>query len=188
LCAALGLQSLSGVDATALIQPSPNALPRSVTAKNASVSDIQTARLIVKNAIAKMTELNKARLAKPAPNNFKLKPGTKLSRRDDVEAPPPLLNVTDEIASAAALLAELDTEPLSANETSNAHSAAGSKRAAAFWMEGITRRGTVPWGNDGSYKVCLARWPLERRGADCDGPRSSEMSSTITVPIRLASG
>ena len=102
-----------------------------------------------------MTELNKARLAKPSRNNFKLQPGTKVSRRDENAPPPPapLLDITDDIARAAALIAELDTDPVS-NTTLDARRAVlNSKRAGAFWMEGIARKGTVPWGNDGSYKV-----------------------------------
>lgn len=96
-----------------------------------------------------MTELKKARLAKPSPNNFKLKPGTKVSRRDDdVPPPPPLLEVTEGIARAAALVAEIDTH-LTANTTH-------SKRAGTFWMQGLAHKGTVPWGNDASYKVGIA--------------------------------
>ncbi|KAK4031703.1 putative LysM domain-containing protein [Parachaetomium inaequale] len=150
LCTLLGLQSLTGL--VSAVPPSHHALHQdsdafhSRRAQNASVSDIQAARQIVKNAIAKMTELNKARLAKPSPNNFKLKPGTKVSKRDDdVPPPPPLLDITDEIARAAALVAEVDTH-LVANTTH-------SKRAGTFWMQGLTHKGTVPWGNDASYKV-----------------------------------
>ncbi len=110
----------------------------------------RAARQIVKNAIAKMTELNKARLAKPARNNFILRPGTKASKRDD-DTPPPLLEITDQIAQAAALLAELDPDP---TVNSTLSSAPPTKRAGSFWMEGIARKGTVPWGNDASYKVC----------------------------------
>ena len=95
-----------------------------------------------------MTELNKARLAKPSPNNFKLKPGTKVSKRDDdVPPPPPLLDITDEIARAAALVAEVDTH-LVANTIH-------SKGAGTFRMQGLTHKGTVPWGNDASYKVSV---------------------------------
>ncbi|KAK0102135.1 hypothetical protein ONS96_006099 [Cadophora gregata f. sp. sojae] len=93
-----------------------------------------------------MTELNKARLAMPARNNFNLKPGTRASKRD-VEQPPPLLNITDQIAQAAALLAEIDTDPsLESNSTLN-------RRAGTFWMEALSRKGTLPWGNDNTYKV-----------------------------------
>jgi hypothetical protein len=116
-----------------------------VAAHNASSSDIEAARQIVKDAIARMTTLNKARLAKPSRNNFKLKPGTKTSKRDETP-PPPLLEITDQIARAAALVAELDVDP-ALNATHVA------KRAGTFWMEGLQHKGTVPWGGDGTYKV-----------------------------------
>lgn len=175
LCALLGLQSLAGL--VSAVPPSHDGLHQdsdvlhtrratifpSVTADNASHSDIQAARQIVKDAIAKMTKLNKARLAKPSPNNFKLKPGTKVSRRDEdaPPPPPPLLDITDEIARAAALIAELDTS-LASNTTLDARRAApNSKRAGAFWMEGLARKGTVPWGNDASYKVGILPSPVD---------------------------
>ncbi|KAL2131840.1 hypothetical protein VTI74DRAFT_4554 [Chaetomium olivicolor] len=118
-----------------------------------------------------MTELNKARLAKPASNNFKLKPGTKVSKRDDdAPPPPPLLDITDEIARAAALVAEVDTA-LAWNTTPNSHLALNSKRAGTFWMEGITHKGTVPWGKDASYKVF--RHVVNDYGADPTGVKDS---------------
>jgi hypothetical protein len=126
-------------------------LSPSVTARNASSNDIDVARKIVKDAIARMTELNKARLAKPYRNNYNLKPGTKVSKRDDGTLPRPLLDVTDEIARAAALIAELDADTAS-DGTSNANPPL-EKRAGTFWMESIARKGSVPWGNDASYKV-----------------------------------
>jgi hypothetical protein len=92
-----------------------------------------------------MTKLNKARLARPSRNNYGLQPGTRLGKRDDTSTRP-LLNITAQIARAAALVAEVDAEPAS-NATRKA------KRAGSFWMEGLERKGTVPWGNDGSYKV-----------------------------------
>lgn len=125
-----------------------------VTAQNASASDIEAARQIVKDAIAKMTVLNKARLDNPSRNNYKLKPGTRTSKRDGETSPPPLLEITTEIAQAAALVAELDVEPAS-NVTQDA---TVQKRAAAFWMEslGSEHKGSVPWGDDKTYRVRIA--------------------------------
>ncbi|KAK3390748.1 pectate lyase superfamily protein-domain-containing protein [Podospora didyma] len=118
-------------------------------AHSASSGDIAAARQIVKNAIAKIPELNKARLAKLFCNNFSLKPGTKISQ-------------------AAALLAELDADP-ALNATSPI-----KKRASSFWMETISREGTVPWGNDTSYKdstqaIQRAVDDGKRCGAKCNG-------------------
>jgi hypothetical protein len=73
---------------------------------------IAKARALVKDAIAKAAVHNKARLDNPSRNQYKLKPGTKIrNRRDqppDTQPAPPLFNVTEEIADAAALLAEYD--------------------------------------------------------------------------------
>jgi N-acyl-D-aspartate/D-glutamate deacylase len=121
------------------------------TADNATSTDIQAARRIVDDAIARMTKLNKARLEKPNRNNFSLKPGTKIKREE--EARSPLLKITDQIAQAAALLADID-----ANSTTLDAGSLHEKRAGTFWMEtvGKARKGSVPWGNDASYRVILS--------------------------------
>jgi hypothetical protein len=118
-------------------------------ASNATVTDIDNARIIIKNAIANMTVLNKARLAHPRRNQYHLKPQATIMSSSP-EAPPPLLNITSEIANAAALLAEVDNGA-KANVTNSARVSAGT-----FWMEGLARKGTVPWGNDASYKACIS--------------------------------
>ena len=136
--------------------------PATPLLKDASASDIEKARKIVEDALAKSAELNAARLANPARNSYKLKPGTVVGgaasrrrgimpRADAVEAPPPLLDITDEIAAAAALVSEADAAESAGNATTHVRrQAAGS---GTFWMEHIVRMGTVPWGDDPSYKV-----------------------------------
>ncbi|KAI0466139.1 glycoside hydrolase family 55 protein [Xylaria cf. heliscus] len=146
------------------VTPRQPSLSSFVTAQNASSSDIEAAREIVKDAIAKMTELNKARLANPRRNNFQLKPGTKTAKRDDNS--PKLLEITDEISRAAALVAEIEASPVS-----NGTSAPIAKRAGTFWMENIAHKGTVPWGNDASYKVF--RNVVTDYGADPTGATDS---------------
>ncbi len=128
-------------------QEQSSSLSRFVTAANASAADIKTARAMIEDAIAKMTKLNKARLDKPARNNYKLKPGTWTSKRS-VEKPPPLLKITDDLARAAALVAELD-----ARNTSSSQSKPVEKRAGSFWLGNLDHKGSVPWGDDKSYKV-----------------------------------
>lgn len=139
----------------ALVTPRQETLPLFVNADNATSSDIEVARAIVKDAIAEMSILNKARLDNPSRNNYSLKPGTKSSKRDDQASPPPLLKVTDEMARAAAMLAELDAGPVS-NVTEN------KKRADPYWMETIARHGSVPWGDDSSYKVRILKPGLKK--------------------------
>ncbi|KAJ2989746.1 hypothetical protein NUW58_g3314 [Xylaria curta] len=152
----------------ALGTPRQASLSPFITAQNASTSDVETARQIVEDAIAKMTELNKARLANPHRNNYRLRPGTKMLKRGN-DARPKLLEITDEIARSAALLAELE-----ADSTLNATfrgPAPLAKRAGTFWMENIASKGTVPWGNDASYKVF--RNVVTDYGADPTGQRDS---------------
>lgn len=126
--------------------------------KNATLSDLERARQVVEDALAESAKRNAARLANPARNQYGLAPGTvvggrrKLRRRDgeaDVP-PPPLLEITPEIAAAAALVAEADAVELAGNATK---SAPVERRAGAFWMESIARKGTSPWGSDPSFKV-----------------------------------
>ncbi|OAA55282.1 Pectin lyase fold/virulence factor [Niveomyces insectorum RCEF 264] len=159
--------------ANALHQPGDHILaPRTSSTSssflsNATTNDINAARSVVKDAIAKMTTLNKARLAKPARNRYGLRPGTKMGKRAATDdAPPPLLVITDEIAQAAALLAEVD-----ALAESNITAPVVSERASAFWMEGISRKGSVPWGNDSGYKVF--RNVVADYGADPSGKKDA---------------
>lgn len=121
--------------------------------KRATSQDLADAREIVANATAEAGRLNKLRLAKPLRNTYGLKPGTtvegsaisaaNVTANQGVKA---LLEITDEIANAAALVAE-----------SSGSSRNVSKRAAAsagtYWMGSIDRRGTVPWGDDPDYVV-----------------------------------
>jgi hypothetical protein len=114
---------------------------------DATEASIDEARMVVQDAIARMTKLNKARLDNPIRGSYKSRPGTNITRSGSEYSP--LLEITKEIAHAAALIAEADMAANLANGTSTlAQQAAGS-----FWMQDIRRQGTVPWGNDPTYKV-----------------------------------
>ncbi|KAH9206003.1 hypothetical protein DL95DRAFT_416922 [Leptodontidium sp. 2 PMI_412] len=64
---------------------------------------------------------------------------------------PRCYEVTEDIAAAAALVAEIDAAAGFRNGTVLPPL---KKRAGeAFWMETISRSGTQPYGGDGSYKV-----------------------------------
>jgi hypothetical protein len=122
--------------------------------KNASLSDIEVARRIVKDAIAEASKLNKARLDHPARNVYKLRPNTHIHKKRHArrnmedDAPPPLLHVTPETAAAAALIAEVDSSMSSTNLFK-------SNAAGSFWMEKIDRKGSHPtsWGGSDGYKI-----------------------------------
>ncbi|KAL4805582.1 pectate lyase superfamily protein-domain-containing protein [Aspergillus unguis] len=114
---------------------------------NATHSDIDEARVIVRDAITAMTKLNKARLDAPIREASRLESSN--LTRTAARAYPPLLQITEEIAHAAALVAESDQAATLANGSSTL-----AKRAAGtFWMQDIKRQGTVPWGDDPQYKV-----------------------------------
>lgn len=120
-----------------------------VPSVNVAAVEIEAARVIVDNAIKEMSKLNKARLENPARNKYTLKPSTLGRKRDDsTDSAPPLLDITSEIARAAALIANVD-----ASSDTSPSSVTVPKRDGRFWMEGLDRKGTVPWGNDTTYKV-----------------------------------
>lgn len=121
--------------------------------KRASPQDLDNARLVVQSALAQSSKLNQARLAKPLRNVYGLRPGTMVGQstapspnitfNSDVT---PLLVITPEIVQAAALVAEADAVANPGNVTKRAVS-------GLYWMEHIARKGTVPWGDDPSYRV-----------------------------------
>ncbi|CAK7219716.1 hypothetical protein SBRCBS47491_003942 [Sporothrix bragantina] len=114
-----------------------------------------------------MTLLNKARLDKPARNRYTLRPDTVVNKRtSQVDATPPLLNITAEIAAAAALLAEVE-----ASGQPDAAVPVIAPRAGRFWMEDFQRKGTVPWGDDPNYKVF--RNVVTDYGADNTGKKDA---------------
>lgn len=120
-----------------------------VPSVNVAAVEIEAARVIVDNAIKEMSKLNKARLENPARNKYTLKSTTLGRKRDDsTDSTPPLLDITSEIARAAALIANVD-----ASSDTSPSSVTVPKRDGRFWMEGLDRKGTVPWGNDTTYKV-----------------------------------
>lgn len=123
--------------------------------KRATPQNIQDAQAIIESAMAESGKLNMARLAKPLRNTYGLRPGTVVggsavtganaTTNQDVT---PLLQLTDAIVEAAALIAETSAVSGIGNMTKRAVAATGT-----YWMGSITRQGTVPWGNDPAYKI-----------------------------------
>ena len=142
-------------------------------AKRATAEELEQARQIVANAIAEAGRLHEARYQRPARNSYRLKPGTVIgngttvlpirrrsrSRRgaNGAEAPPPLLEITEEIARAAALVAEADALAAARSGSfSNVPAGNVTRRqtsAGTFWMQGLARKGRVPWGGNSIYAV-----------------------------------
>lgn len=131
-------------------------------ARRATPSALERARAVVQQAIAESARRNEARYQNPLRNQHRLRPGTVVGgqtvgaerrrrhRRDLGEAPPPLLEITDEIADAAALVAEADALAAGGNNITVSRRQSG---AGSFWMASITRKGIVPWGDNSTYTV-----------------------------------
>ncbi|TPX15620.1 uncharacterized protein E0L32_004318 [Thyridium curvatum] len=141
------------------IVPEPRSVLESAVTpllKRATAKDLQAAREVVKKALSETSRLNKARVAEPLRNKYGLKPGTIVGGGSvpDSAAPtdqgiPPLLVITDEIAAAAALVAEADAMNGWRNVTRRAPAAS----KGTYWMQDLARKGTVPWGNDPNYVI-----------------------------------
>ncbi|KAL4893184.1 pectate lyase superfamily protein-domain-containing protein [Aspergillus ambiguus] len=138
--------------------------------RNATQSDVDKARALVDQAIQEMRIRNKARVMHPIRNSYASNPRTAVTKRDGTtlkpselefllngtvpgyNAPAPaLVNITADIKSAAALLAELEA----VNRISRGPSTPKLKARASSssWMASIGRKGTMPLGPDASYQV-----------------------------------
>lgn len=137
----LGLQCLGAVAGPLPLEEAPR-LRRSTLLASSSDTDVENARLLVQEAIANMTVLNKARIANPMRNQY-----VKGSSSKRATTSSPLLDITSELANAAALVAEADAATSPIATTSRV------KRSGDFWLGNIDHRGTVPWGSDSSYTV-----------------------------------
>jgi hypothetical protein len=95
-----------------------------------------------------------------AAHSYSLKPGTVVGDRtvtkrdgnsaDANAAPaPPLLPITDEIAAAAALVAEADA----AADNTGPPASLLKRGSSSYWMDNLKHLGTSPWGKNSSYKV-----------------------------------
>ncbi|KAL2066965.1 hypothetical protein VTL71DRAFT_1389 [Oculimacula yallundae] len=195
-----------------------SSLPTNITfspsLSNVTSSDLDRARKLVEEAIVNATRLNAARYANPARNRYQLQPGTLLGRRDtlDFTTPPPLLNITDELADAAALVSEAEAMDGLASNASFVRRRAAS---GTFWMEHIAHMGTVAFGESSNYTVFrnvldygakgdntqddtkaikLAMTDGKRCGVKCNGstlknaivyfpPGTYRISSTIPMPF-----
>ncbi|KAH7017946.1 pectate lyase superfamily protein-domain-containing protein [Microdochium trichocladiopsis] len=126
-------------------QNETSALGTLTAAGNTTSSEVDAARKIVQDAIAKMRVLNKARFENPARNRGRYSQDAESRKRQAAESATegfPVLVPTDEMSRAAALLAELEAEPVTLQ-----------KRATTWWMQGLKHLGSVPWGPDASYKT-----------------------------------
>ena len=132
------------------IVPIPDLLDRREEHINASSSEIAIAWNIVRTAQNESARLNGIRMENPARNRY-------WAGRRGWSSPPPLMEVIPEIARAANLLSDLESSSANDYNTSLQRRSLGLPSAGKFWMETLTRRGTVPWGDDANYKVRISR-------------------------------
>jgi hypothetical protein len=196
--AVLGLQVLAQHGHGSHVQVNRHGSKGTDRALNAPPDVLAKARALVKDAIAQAAVRNKARLEHPSRNQYKLKPGTKvLNRRGqppDTQPVPALFNVTEEIADAAALLAEYEAAAeLNATGTVKRDYShidvlhkrqRKEKRAGTWWMGNKEHRGSWPWGNDNSYEVFRdvtdSKWAT-------DGAAKCEPNGLVVCEAPLAS-
>ncbi|KAG8417066.1 hypothetical protein J3459_012773, partial [Metarhizium acridum] len=133
-----------------------------------------------------MTKLNKARVGNPSLNNYMIKPGIQIPKRH-AELAPPLLTITNDLARAAALLAELDAKHLPTN-----HSSPLGKRGGSSWLGILHHEGSVPWGNDSSYKVNFSlkerREDVFRNVQDYEADTTGARDSTKAIQQAIDDG
>ncbi|KAK3175587.1 hypothetical protein K4F52_010138, partial [Lecanicillium sp. MT-2017a] len=152
--AAASPSSASHIDSTTLLASNGT---------HVNAEKLAHARQIVTDAIRKMSISNKARVENPRRNNYSLKPGSLSFRRDDAAAVT-TFTVTDEIAQAAALVAEADAAAQKANGTLfcdyslpehvfKRRTPDQERGSDEYWMARLENLGTQPFGEDISYKV-----------------------------------
>jgi hypothetical protein len=140
---------------------------------NATQADIDRARAIINAAMKELAARNKARIDHPLRNNYQLRPGSGKRKRNDpipVDDAPPLFNVTEDIAAAAALLAEAEAyEEVKKNSTLRRQVKLRRRQnwEGAYWMEGRKKLGSWPFGNNPSNFTVFR--DVTKYGAKGDG-------------------
>lgn len=123
-----------------------------VAADTAAQQLIQ-ARNIIQHAVEESDRLSGARMDNPARNTYWFGPGEK-----GWAGLPPKFEITPEISRAATIVSDAEdifspSISIGINGTNTTSVVRHRKRAGGWWMETLARKGTVPWGNDASYKV-----------------------------------
>jgi hypothetical protein len=126
-----------------------------------STSELETARLIVKEAQKEWSVWKKARYANPRRNVYSLRPeepveAKMLATDNSTSIPPAGPEITEKIARAAALLAE-HKAALAQNNATRVNRTRVEAQDNRFWMENIDHLGTQPYGGNTSYPVCGSR-------------------------------
>jgi len=135
----------------------PNGIATPARLGNNTQVDIAAARIIVNEALDQLDELNRARLAKPSRNQYSPRPDGSLAHTAE-----PLFKLTEELIATAALVAQIDvmSGSVGPNRTYGPPIRPRVNSAGAFWMQGMQRKGSWPWGkNPGGHTVRASPHP-----------------------------
>ncbi|KAK6523243.1 hypothetical protein TWF694_006133 [Orbilia ellipsospora] len=153
--------------------------------KSATTQEIEAARALIKDAREKAAVYNQDRLERP----FRVL-SPRLSKRQsaDVRAPPPPFKVTDAVARAAALLAEVDAATIASHAHRNGTGDEHFKRAASsWWMGNKQHRGSWPWGDNSYFQVFRdvtdAKWATHG-AARCVPDGSTDCTAAINNAMK----
>ncbi|KUJ07893.1 pectin lyase-like protein [Mollisia scopiformis] len=108
-----------------------------------SQSQLANAYVIVDNAVTEWSVYKKVRFENPKHNIYTLKGATAPESNADVPV------ITEEVAAAAALVAEVEVAQNGGNTTKPMRKG----QSGSFWMEDIERFGSQPYGGNSSYPV-----------------------------------
>ncbi|KAM3500603.1 hypothetical protein MY10362_006261 [Beauveria mimosiformis] len=159
---------------------------------SASSSNLERAKQIVARAAEESAARNKARIAKPSRNKYRLDPRTKdfgggatshLASTDDA---PPLFDITEEIRDAAALVAEADALERHGNGTDVASGHVARADKGEWWMGQLDHGGEWPWGNNPSdFRVFRN---VKDYGAVGDGKTALDRPKIMAAPQFIGLG
>jgi hypothetical protein len=137
-------------------------------------TDLARARKKVEQAIAESAVLNAARYARPARDRY-YRGG---AGAGETVAPPPLLDITDELADAAALVSEAETVGALKGDASEQAASPGT-----FWMQHVARKSLATDEAGSEYSVFRNVMDYGAKGDNLTvGISSSMPSNNSTLP------
>ncbi|KAJ6263642.1 Glucan 1,3-beta-glucosidase [Drechslerella dactyloides] len=163
-----------------------NLLTADSRVKNATTQEIESARALIKDAQEKAAVYNRNRLDHPfrtlSPRLVK-----RQTQSSDAAAPPRPFKVTDTIAKAAALLAEVDAAAAAAHRNGTEANHLFKRGSPSWWMGNKQHRGSWPWGDDPSFQVFRdvtdAKWATDG-AARCVADGTTDCTAAINNAMK----
>ena len=124
-----------------------------------SQSAVENAKRVVDAALVDWATYNKARFENPKHNVYSPTPESVSGSQKREETGPVLdsPDISEDVANAAALLAEIDAASGFRNGT--VLPPLKKRAGGSFWMETMSRSGSQPYGGDNNYKVNPPSFP-----------------------------